>query len=143
MPRIEQFAYIAVQEPNVYAGLSVVIGAHMHARPNAFARFMGELLFWVGEDRIVFGSDYGIWEPKWQVEGFIDWQMPDSEQFSDYPKLTTTAKKKIMGLNAAKLYDIEVPAEYQIPAPGTTADEDKAPGEDLFIDAGTAAGAQA
>jgi hypothetical protein len=69
--------------------------------------------------------------------------MPDGEQFSDYPKLTTTAKKKIMGLNAAKLYDIEVPAEYQIPAPGTTADEDKAPGEDLFIDAGTAAGAQA
>ena len=143
VPRIEQFAYIAVQEPNVYAGLSVVIGAHMHARPNTFARFMGELLFWVGEDRIVFGSDYGIWEPKWQVEGFIDWQMPDSEQFSDYPKLTTTAKKKIMGLNAAKLYDIEVPAECQIPAPGTTADEQKAPGEELFIDAGTAAGAQA
>jgi hypothetical protein len=119
VPRIEQFAYIAVQEPNVYAGLSVVIGAHMYARPNTFARFMGELLFWVGEDRIVFGSDYGIWEPKWQVEGFIDWQMPDGEQFSDYPKLTTTAKKKIMGLNAAKLYDIEVPAECQIPAPGT------------------------
>ena len=131
VPRIEQFAYIAVQEPNVYAGLSVVIGAHMHARPNTFARFMGELLFWVGEDRIVFGSDYGIWEPKWQVEGFIDWQMPDSDQFSDYPKLTTTAKKKIMGLNAAKLYDIEVPAEFQIPAPGTTADE-KAPGEELL-----------
>jgi len=143
VPRIEQFAYIAVQEPNVYAGLSVVIGAHMFARPNTFARFMGELLFWVGEDRIVFGSDYGIWEPKWQVEGFIDWQMPDSEQFSDYPKLTTTAKKKIMGLNSAKLYDIEVPAECRIPEPGTTADEPKAPGEELFIDAGTAAGAQA
>ena len=79
---------------------------------------MGELLFWVGEDRIVFGSDYGIWEPKWQVEGFIDWQMPDDEAFSDYPRLTTTAKKKIMGLNSAKLYDIEVPAEYQLPAPG-------------------------
>ena len=66
-----------------------------------------------------------------------------ARQFSDYPRLTTTAKKKIMGLNAAKLYDIEVPAECQIPAPGTTADEDKAPGEELFIDAGTAAGAQA
>ena len=142
VPRIDQFAYIAVQEPNVYAGLSVVIGAHMHARPNTFARFMGELLFWVGEDRIVFGSDYGIWEPKWQVEGFIDWQMPDSEQFSDYPKLTTAAKKKIMGLNAAKLYDIEVPPEYQLPAPGTTAGEEKAPGEELLIDAGTQAGSQ-
>ena len=51
IPRIDDFAYMAVQEPNVYAGLSVVIGAHMHARPKSFARFMGELLFWVGEDR--------------------------------------------------------------------------------------------
>ena len=143
LPRIEDFCYTAVQEPNVYAGLSVVIGAHMYARPKFFAKVMGELLFWVGEDRIVFGSDYGIWEPKWQVEGFIDWQMPDDEAFSDYPRLTTTAKKKIMGLNSAKLYDIEVPAEYQLPAPGTTADEEKAPGEELLIDAGTHAGAQA
>jgi predicted TIM-barrel fold metal-dependent hydrolase len=58
IPRIDDFAYMAVQEPNVYAGLSVVIGAHMHARPKTFARFMGELLFWVGEDRMTFGSDY-------------------------------------------------------------------------------------
>jgi predicted TIM-barrel fold metal-dependent hydrolase len=112
----------------------------MYARPNTFARFMGELLFWVGEDRIVFGSDYGIWEPKWQVEGFIDWQMPDSEEFSDYPRLTTQAKKKIMGLNSAKLYDLDVPAECQLPPPGTTADERKQPGEDLVDDL---AGAQA
>jgi predicted TIM-barrel fold metal-dependent hydrolase len=140
LPRIEDFCYTAVQEPNVYAGLSVVIGAHMYARPRFFAKVMGELLFWVGEDRIVFGSDYGIWEPKWQVEGFIDWQMPDSEEFSDYPRLTTQAKKKIMGLNSAKLYDLDVPAECQLPAPGTTADEDRQPGEDLVDDL---AGAQA
>ena len=77
IPRIDDFAYMAVQEPNVYAGCSVVIGAHMHARPKSFARFMGELLFWVGEDRMTFGSDYNIWTPKWQIEGFVDWQMPD------------------------------------------------------------------
>ena len=114
IPRIDDFAYMAVQEPNVYAGCSVVIGAHMHARPKSFARFMGELLFWVGEDRMTFGSDYNIWTPKWQVEGFVDWQMPDDEAFSDYPKLTTATKKKILGLNAAKLYGIDVPAECQI-----------------------------
>ena len=42
--------------------------------------------------------------------------MPDREAFSDYPRLGTAGKKKILGLNAAKLYDIEVPAEYQLPA---------------------------
>ena len=55
---------------------SVVIGGLMHARPRFFAKVMGELLFWVGEDKMLFGSDYAIWEPKWQVEGFVDWEMP-------------------------------------------------------------------
>ena len=43
---------MATQEPNVYAGLSVVIGGLMHARPKFFAKVMGELLFWVGEDKM-------------------------------------------------------------------------------------------
>ena len=126
LPRIEDFCFMATQEPNVYAGLSVVIGGLMHARPRFFNRVMGELLFWVGEDKILFGSDYGIWEPKWQVEGFIDWQMPDTEEYSDYPHPTVTTKKKIMGLNTAKLYDIEVPAELQLKNGGTPAAKDDA-----------------
>jgi predicted TIM-barrel fold metal-dependent hydrolase len=87
---------------------------------------MGELLFWVGEDKMTFGSDYGIWEPKWQVEGFVDWDYPDGE-FSDYPRVTAATKKKILGLNAAALYDIPVPAEYQLaPEAGTPAARDDA-----------------
>jgi len=99
----------------VYAGLAVVIGALMHARPKFFARVMGELLFWVGEDKMLFGSDYAIWEPKWQVEGFMNWEFPDDPAFSDYPRMNAASKKKIMGLNAAKLYDIKVPDEFQLP----------------------------
>jgi predicted TIM-barrel fold metal-dependent hydrolase len=72
------------------------------------------LLFWLGEDKILFGSDYAIWEPKWQVEGFAAWESPDDPEFSDLVKITPTAKKKIFGLNAAKLYGIEVPAEFQL-----------------------------
>jgi uncharacterized protein len=117
IPRIEDFCYIATQEPNVYAGIAVVVGAHMYARPKFFAKLMGELLFWVGEDKMLFGSDYAIWEPKWQVEGFVDWEMPDSEEFSDYPRLGLEGKKKIMGLNAAKLYGIDVPEELRLPVP--------------------------
>jgi hypothetical protein len=114
LPRIEDFCFMATQERNVYAGLAVVIGGLMHARPRFFAKVMGELLFWVGEDKMIFGADYAIWEPKWQVEGFVDWQMPDGEEFSDYGKLTVETKKKILGLNAAKLYDVEVPAELRL-----------------------------
>ena len=87
----------------------------MHARPRFFAKVMGELLFWVGEDKMLWASDYAIWEPRWQVEGFVDWESPEDAEFSDYPRLTTNGKKKILGLNAAKLYGIEVPDEFQIP----------------------------
>jgi predicted TIM-barrel fold metal-dependent hydrolase len=108
LPRIEDFCFMATQEPNVYAGLSVVIGGLMHARPRFFAKVMGELLFWVGEDKMLFGSDYGIWEPKWQIEGLLDWDYP-GEEYSDYPRVNDATKRKILGLNAAKLYGIEVP----------------------------------
>jgi predicted TIM-barrel fold metal-dependent hydrolase len=117
LPRIEDFCFMATQEPNVYAGLAVVIGGLMHARPNFFAKVMGELLFWVGEDKMLFGSDYAIWEPKWQLEGLLDWEMPDRPEYADYPRLGVEGKKKILGLNAAKLYDIEVPEELRLPVP--------------------------
>lgn len=109
LPRIEDFCFMATQEPNVYAGLAVVVGGLMHARPRFFAKVMGELMFWLGEDKLIFGADYAIWEPRWQVEGFVDWNMPDGEEFSDYSKLSLQAKKKILGLNAARLYDLKVP----------------------------------
>ncbi len=115
LPRIEDFCFMATQEPNVYAGLAVVVGGLMHARPRMFAKVMGELMFWLGEDRLVFGSDYAIWEPKWQVEGFAAWNMPEGEEFSDYSPLTPRAKKKIFGLNAARLYDLDVPTTLRIP----------------------------
>jgi predicted TIM-barrel fold metal-dependent hydrolase len=118
LPRIEDFCFMATQEPNVYAGLAVVVGGLMHARPRFFAKVMGELMFWLGEDKLIFGADYAIWEPRWQVEGFVDWQMPDGEEFSDYAKVTVAQKKKILGLNAARLYDIKVPDEVPEPAPG-------------------------
>jgi uncharacterized protein len=115
LPRIEDFCFMATQEPNVYAGLSVVTGALMHSRPRFFAKVMGELLFWVGEDKMLFGADYAIWVPKWQVEMFVDWEYPEGHEYDDFPRLSTEGKKKILGLNAARLYDVEVPTELRLP----------------------------
>jgi predicted TIM-barrel fold metal-dependent hydrolase len=76
------------------------------------------LLYGLNEDRILFGSDYAIWQPKWLIEQFVDFQIPD-DLLGEYAPLTPDIKRKILGLNAATLYDLEVPAEFEA-APATS-----------------------
>ena len=83
----------------------------IHSRPDYFANLMSELLFWLGEDRLLFGSDYGIWTPRWLVEKFMAYELPEQVTRDKGVTLTMEAKKKILGLNAARLYGIDVPAQ--------------------------------
>jgi predicted TIM-barrel fold metal-dependent hydrolase len=120
LPRLEDFCWIATQEPNVYGGLAVAM-PFIHTRPRYFAQIIGELLYWIGEDRIMFSSDYALWTPKWLVEKFVDFQIP--ADLDEYAPLTTDVKRKILGLTAARLYDLPVPAGLasKIPAEPVTA----------------------
>ena len=113
MPRIDDFCFVAGQEPNVYGGLAL-IPSYLHARPKFFARMLSDLLFWVGPDRLLFGSDYAITSPKWIVEKFMEFEFDDETAHEAGTQLTLDVKRKIMGLNAAKLYGIEVPDEFQL-----------------------------
>jgi uncharacterized protein len=113
LPRLEDFCWIATQEPNVYGGLAVAI-PFIHSRPRYFAKIIGELLYWIGEDRITFASDYALWQPKWLVERFVDFQIPEDMQ-DELGTISAEAKAKILGLNLAKLYGIDVPAEMRLP----------------------------
>lgn len=118
LPRLEDFCWIATQEPNVYGGLAVAM-PFIHTRPRYFAQVLGELLYWIGEDRILFASDYAIWQPKWLIERFVDFEIP--ADMTEYPELTADVKRKILGLNAAGLYDVEVPPDLRVTAePETT-----------------------
>ena len=105
LPRLEDFCWIATQESNVYAGLAVVL-PFMQPRPRYFAEVIANLLFWVGPDKILFGSDYAIWEPKWLVEKFVNFELPEDLQTEFGVDLTMETRKKILGLNAARLYGI-------------------------------------
>jgi uncharacterized protein len=114
LPRLEDFCWIATQESNVYGGLAVAI-PFIHTRPRYFAQVIGELLYWIGEDKILFASDYALWTPKWLIERFVDFQIP--EDMTEYAPITVEVKRKILGLNAASLYDIDVPAELRLATP--------------------------
>jgi predicted TIM-barrel fold metal-dependent hydrolase len=118
IPRIEDFCWIAAQEPNVYGGLAVVM-PFIHASPHYFAEVMAELMWWLGPDRLMFSSDYALWSPKWIVEKFMAFDFPDDIKQTRGLSMSLEDKKKIMGLNAAKLYDIPVPSEagFQVAVP--------------------------
>jgi uncharacterized protein len=108
LPRVDDFCWIGVQEPNVYGGLAVVM-PFIQAKPRYFAEVLAELLWWLGEDRLLFASDYAIWSPKWIVEKFMAFEFPEDIKEQRGVDLTVEGKKKILGLNAARLYDMQVP----------------------------------
>ena len=110
LPRLDDFCWIATQEPNVYGGLAVAM-AFINARPRYFAEVISELLFWLGEDRLLFGSDYAIWQPKWLIEKFMAFELPEDIQEETGVTLDLDVKKKILGENAARLYGIDVEAQ--------------------------------
>jgi hypothetical protein len=77
------------------------------------AHLLGQLLKHFGEDKIAFGSDcvyYG--SPQWQIEALWRFQIPeDARRQYGYPQLTERAKRKILGLNSARLYGLSDDAE--------------------------------
>jgi len=109
LPRLEDFCWIAVQEKNVYGGLAVVM-PFIHSRPRYFADVLAELLFWLGEDRLLFASDYALWHPKWIIDKFMAFELPLDIQREVGVNLTPQAKRKILGENAARLYGIDIQA---------------------------------
>ena len=93
---------------NVYAELGTTMASMIVTFPTAWAHLIGQLLYYMGEDNIVFGSD-SLWYggPQWQIEALWRFQIPDSIADKwNYPQLTYTAKRKILGLNSGRLYGL-------------------------------------
>src|SRR5690606_29188788 len=98
-----------------------VITAFVWARPRYFASLMADLLFFLGPDRLIFGTDYAIHSPKWIVDEFMKFEFDEATAREAGTHLTLDVKAKIMGLNAARLYDLQVPAGCHRAAPLETA----------------------
>ena len=79
------------------------------AHPREAAHVIGKLLLHLGEDNIVWGTDCVIFgSPQPLIDGFRAFQIPDEyRELYGYPQLTPTAKEKILGLNAARLYGMD------------------------------------
>jgi hypothetical protein len=109
-----QFAQTCGHIRNVYAEIGSTFGGIVITFPTVCAHILGQLLKYFGENKIVFGSDcvyYG--SPQWQIEAMWRFEIPDSMRHKyGYPELTKSAKRKILGLNSARLY--KLPREADI-----------------------------
>ena len=96
---------------NIYAELGT-LAAQMARDPNRYAQMIGTLLDGLGADHILWGTDTPvIGPPHWQIEAFQSFAIPDEMiERSKYPQLTADAKRKIMGENVARLFNIDIPA---------------------------------
>jgi uncharacterized protein len=93
---------------NVYAELGAVWREVMKDTDQA-AHVLGKLLAHLGEDRILWGTD-AIWygSPQDQIQAFRAFQIsPEFQERFGYPALTPETKRKIFGLNAARVYGID------------------------------------
>jgi hypothetical protein len=103
-------AVLAAPYRNVYAEIGTTFASTVITFPTVCAHILGQLLKFMGEDRVVFGSD-AVWygSPQWQIEALWRFQIPeDMRRRYGYPKLTPAIKRKILGLNSARLYKLPV-----------------------------------
>jgi predicted TIM-barrel fold metal-dependent hydrolase len=94
---------------NVYAELGSVWRETMK-EPEQAAHVLGKLLKYLGPDRILWGTD-AIWygSPQDQIQAFRAFEIsPELQERHGYPALTPEIKRKIFGLNAARVYGIDV-----------------------------------
>jgi hypothetical protein len=74
---------------------------------------LGKLLKYVGQDNVLWGTDC-IWtgSPQPQIVAFRAFNMdPQFAQQYGYPMLTGDLKRKVFGLNAARLYGVDPVAQ--------------------------------
>jgi hypothetical protein len=104
------YAQLVAPHPNCYAELGTTFASCVITFPTVCAHILGQLMKYLGEDRIVFGSD-SLWygSPQWQFEALWRFEIPNEIRHRyGYPKLTHRAKRKILGLNSARLYGLEI-----------------------------------
>src|SRR5919198_3283855 len=120
---LTEFAQMSQPLKNVYAELGTTFASCVVTFPTVCAHVLSQLMKYMGPERIVFGSD-ALWygAPQWQLEAFWRFQIPeDMAKKYGYPQLTEGDKRKILGLNSARLYKVPstvgaykaVPTDYE------------------------------
>jgi predicted TIM-barrel fold metal-dependent hydrolase len=112
---IEQFATMLEENPNltnVYAEIGSTFATSIAGGGGEAMEILGRLLKTIGSERIIWGTDSVWWgSPQWQIDAFKAFQISESlQEDKGYPALTRDMRANILGLNAARLYGVDVEA---------------------------------
>lgn len=95
---------------NIYLELGAVFGHSVVTHPEVCGHLLGQLIAAVGADHVIWGTDSIWWgSPQWQIEAIRRFQIPEAlqEQFG-YAPISARDRELILGLNSARLFDIDV-----------------------------------
>ena len=110
LPWLDEVLWQIVRHPNLYASIAATVN-FVSRQPRVFAETLAKMLWWCGEDKIIYGGETPIWHPQWALEEFWNLELPeDLHTEYGYPKLTKQAKRKILGENLARLHGMDVDA---------------------------------
>ena len=116
IPWTTEFCRMKQKEPgisNIHMELGSTFGQLVSTHPNICAHLLGQIIESFGVDHVLWGTD-SIWygTPQWQIEAFRRFQIPTElvDQYR-YRPLTKRMKEQIFGLNAARLFGIDVNAK--------------------------------
>jgi len=116
VPWTTEFCQMKKKEPglrNIYMELGSTFGQLATTNPTACAHLLGQLVDAFGADHVLWGTD-SIWygSPQWQIEAFRRFEIPQALiDAHGYPPLTRQIKEQIFGLNAARLFNVDVAAK--------------------------------
>jgi uncharacterized protein len=116
IPWTTEFCRMKEREPgisNIYMELGSTFAQLVTTYPLICAHLLGQIIRSFGVDHVLWGTD-SIWygTPQWQIEAFRRFQIPDEViEKHHYHSLDRRTKEQVFGLNAAKIFEIDVQAK--------------------------------
>jgi predicted TIM-barrel fold metal-dependent hydrolase len=124
---LEESAFQLARFPNVYANLEAC-SALILPQPRVFASIIGQLLFYGGAERIMWGTGGMAFHPHPLVEAFASFEMPaDLVKDYGYPELTDEIRANIFGRNWARMQGLDPDELLDAVSDDEYADGDVAP----------------
>jgi uncharacterized protein len=110
-PFIDETINVASRYENIYLAMTGWINQYP-IQPRAALHAIGKALFYVGHERLIWGSEAFVW-PKIQayIDAFAEMEMPEDLQDGyGYPEITPEVKKAVFGENYARVLGIDLAA---------------------------------